>query len=961
MASNRVLNNGFESLWGSGNVLARHWTRSNTSYCYATSSDSHSGTASIYITNTDISQVNYWTSEKLAVTPNATYSCQVWAKWAGISSGSIRVRFRSYDVNGSGNYVGELTLSTTGNSSGAWVQLTGNYTIPSTGKCLDIYLALENANSSAWIYFDDVSVVNLTPGTPPDNLIINSDFEGIDGTYPAFWRRNTGTTNAGSTTGIYRSATTSLYIKQNSGDNFTREWYISEESSNGYIAIDSTKNYRFGGWLQWDKVTVENIGFRVEWMDYSDNTINISAIATNGVSTSQWMNLDSGVISPPSGAVAARVRLFNTDTVSVNATVWFDDVYFEETNQPQSSFSTRVLTYNIEGSSQSNTYCLQTIANIIAAENPDIVSLNEVYRYTLGNKQDQIIVGYLGSQWTTVFSTNDSGIGYTFGNAILSRYPIVASVNHLIQPQLGFEQRGCLEAHINVNGTMVTAFSTHWASDTEVERQLSADSCLVWLSQVPEPKLLMGDFNARSYSNPLRRMQTQYIDSIGVSAFGQINTVSNPNPTVRIDHILLPENTTIKEAHVVNYGDATVASDHRPITTLFIGGGYLKPEIPTPNRIYNSGFEYVNLDTILQWFPTNTVLCRVTTDSYTGTYSVLCKSTADMQSNKWQSNFISVTPGKTYTCSVWAKWAGITVGNMQVDFKCYTDNSSAYYSDNAIGSITIQTTGSSGGWIQLTGTYLVPTTGSAMRVILSLNSATPGAIGIYDDVSVISQQDIPENLIINNGFEGKDDGNLGYGGYWRRSTGSGNGRQDYTYYVSPTTSYWIMNPPGTNLYRRAYQAYAEVTSVGSPIIIPITIDTTKNYRFGAKLRTYCAASSGGYAQAGIQLYWYDQTNRQISITTTYLSISNNSALSAWVDLTGTIGKQNIPSGSAYTHFNIYLYSTLSFATAWFDEVYFMEDDYTPVELSRFELNISEVNQENFVDENDNNRMNLSNG
>jgi endonuclease/exonuclease/phosphatase family metal-dependent hydrolase len=947
-ASNRVLNSGFEYLTGSGNVLARHWTRSNSTYCYATSGGGigHSGNAAVYVTSTGVNQVNSWTSEKFAVTPGATYTCQVWMKWANVSAGSVKARFRCYDANGSGSYLSELTLSTTGNSSGTWVQFSGNYTVPSNGRCMDVYLATENASVGAWVYFDDVIVINPTPGTPPDNLIINGSFEGLDGTYPSFWRRNTGVTNAGWTTGFYHSATTSVYIKQNSGDNFTREWYIAEGSNLGYIAIDSTKNYRLGGWLQWDRVTVENIGIRVEWMDYSDNTISITAIATNGVNTSLWLNLDSGVVSPPAGAVAARVRLFNTDTVSISASGWFDDVYFQETNQSQSSFTVRALTYNIKGDVAN----LSQIASVIAIENPDIVGLNEVYHCSYyGGNQDEVIAGYLGNAWTSVFVPNKSGIviiyPYTFGNAILSRYPIISYSNHTIKPTLGSEQRGCLEAQVNVNGTIVNVFSTHWASDTEQERQLSAESCLVWLGQVPEPKLLMGDFNARSYSNPLRRVQTQYIDSIGVSGFGPINTVSNPNPTVRIDHIMLPENTTIKEAHVASYGDATIASDHRPVTALFVGGGYLKPDIPSPNRVYNSGFEFVSGDSARHWFATVPLVCKVTTEAHSGSYAVFCGSTSNTQIYKWYSNFIAVTPGQTYDCSVWLKWANVTTGRVKAEFKCYSSNSSAYYSDNAIGSLALETSGNSAIWSQLSGTYTVPSTGAALRVVLSVESTSPGALGIFDDVSVTNQQVLPENLIINNGFEGSDDGNLGYSAYWRRNTSSANGRQDYTYYVSPTTSYWIMNPPGSNLFRRNYQAYADVSSPGSPVIIPIAIDTNKNYRYQTKLRTYSASSSGGYAQAGIQLWWYNSSDSTISITTTYETLSNNSAISSWFDLTGTIGKQNIPTGAVYTHFNLYLFSTLSYATAWFDDVYFMEDDYTPAELSRFELSSNDLMQD----------------
>ncbi|MDI6782467.1 MAG: endonuclease/exonuclease/phosphatase family protein [bacterium] len=938
-----MLNSGFEYLWWSGDS-ARHWVSSNPTLCYATSGASvgHNSNSAMYITSTNVAQINTTTSKKFAVTPGATYTCQVWLKWGNVSAGAIRARFRCYDANGSGNYISELTLSTTGNSAGSWVQFSGNYTVPVNGRCMDVRLATENANSGAWVYFDDVLVINPTPGTPPDNLIINGDFEGIDGTYSAFWRRNNGSANAGWTTATYRSGSTSVFITQISGANFIREWYIAEGSNQGYIAIDSTKNYRFGGWLQWARVTVGNIGLRVEWMDYSDDTISITAIATNGVNTSQWLNLDSGVVSPPAGAVAARVRLFNTDTVSVSATGWFDDVYFQETNQSQSSFTVRTLTYNILGSAAD----LAQIANVIKSENPDIVGLNEVYRYTFSDKQDQVIAGYLGSEWTTVFGPNVSiPLLYSYGNAILSRYPIVSYSNYTIKPTLGNEQRGCLKAAVNVNGTIVNVFATHWAHDNDSERQLSADSCLVWMSQVSEPKLLMGDFNARTYSNPFRRVQTQYVDAVGVSAFGPTNTVSNPNPTVRIDHIFLPQHTTIKESYVVSYGDATIASDHRPVVTEFVGGGYLKPDVPAPNRVYNSGFEYISGDSARHWFSSDAALCRVTTESRSGSYAVFVRETS-----RWMSNYIAVTPGQTYDCSVWMKWQNVTGGTVRAEFKGYTANSSAYYYDTSLGSLAFQTTGNSGGWVPFTGTYTVPSTGSAMRVVLSSENSAPSALVIFDDVSVKNQADVPENLIINNGFEGQDDGGSGsYGAYWRRNTGTTNARQDYTYYVSPTTSYWIMNPPGSNLFRRNYQAFANVASPGSPVIIPIAIDTSKNYRYGVKLRTFCApTSASGYAQAGIQLGWGDANSNSLGTTTTYVTISNNSVLSPWLDLTGTIGKQNIPAGATYTHFNIYLFSTLSNATVWFDEVYFMEDDFVPVELSEFVINVYE-NEKSFIE------------
>lgn len=437
-------------------------------------------------------------------------------------------------------------------------------------------------NFQYFIIFTIILNLLVSGSIADSNLISNSDFEAIDNFQPKYWRTNSIAINSGITRTLYRSPSTSVYLSQFNIENFIQQWFTVADTFSGLISIDSTQYYQFGARMKYTAITTGNSGVRVIWYDYSNSTIAISSIATNGTQTTLWMKLDSGPVKPPSGTVAAQISLFNSDSVSRNSMVWFDDVFFRPTVPEPAPFKLRVMLYNILGSAQTTLRDLERIANIIKAENPDIVGLNEVFRTPLGN-QDQIIAGFLGSQWTTVFGLNVSstffGLTYDYGNAILSRYPIIDAINRWIPPQPGNEQRGCLQAKININGTILNAFVTHWAHNNETERRYSADSILIWMNQVAEPKILLGDLNARTYSVPLRKMQSQYMDAIGITAFGTTYTFI-PNPAIvgRIDHIFLPQNTTILESHIVSYGDALVASDHFPVVVTYSGGGTLEPD-----------------------------------------------------------------------------------------------------------------------------------------------------------------------------------------------------------------------------------------------------------------------------------------------------------------------------------------------------------------------------------------------
>lgn len=102
-------------------------------------------------------------------------------------------------------------------------------------------------------------------------------------------------------------------------------------------------------------------------------------------------------------------------------------------------------------------------ATEIKKYNPDIILLQEVDMYTdRVNQIDelQIFKNITGLQYTTFGSNIDFENG-GYGNAILSKYPILKSENY-INTKFIKENRGILYIEISINGKNVEVFNTHF-------------------------------------------------------------------------------------------------------------------------------------------------------------------------------------------------------------------------------------------------------------------------------------------------------------------------------------------------------------------------------------------------------------------------------------------------------------------------------------------------------------------
>jgi len=148
-----------------------------------------------------------------------------------------------------------------------------------------------------------------------------------------------------------------------------------------------------------------------------------------------------------------------------------------------------------------------------------------------------------------------------YGTAILSKHPILESRNTLLPRPGNGEQRGILEAVIDVNGLRVRIANTHM-STVASEQALQVTRILELLAESKEPVVLLGDLNVTPTNAALAPLWAKYKDAWKLGGVGSSFTFPGNFPDRRIDFIALSDGINVRSAEVVN----TLASDHRPYT-----------------------------------------------------------------------------------------------------------------------------------------------------------------------------------------------------------------------------------------------------------------------------------------------------------------------------------------------------------------------------------------------------------
>lgn len=262
----------------------------------------------------------------------------------------------------------------------------------------------------------------------------------------------------------------------------------------------------------------------------------------------------------------------------------------------------RVLTYNIHGWRDAfGEIDVARLARVIDASQADMVALNEVFHPLIPPGESRpaldLLAAALGME--AVF-----GVALTpqfafaplasYGNALLTRYPVLAHAGHHLTPIDGHEQRGLLEARVLLpdGKTPFSVYVTHLDHLSEAARVQQLAAAFQWtLRDRERPHLILGDFNALApadfqadpaalealkASAALGRLAAQGMEVIprllrrgysDAQAANPAPTFPADGPLVRIDYIWLsaPLAPALRWCRPWITAETAVASDHLPV------------------------------------------------------------------------------------------------------------------------------------------------------------------------------------------------------------------------------------------------------------------------------------------------------------------------------------------------------------------------------------------------------------
>ena len=231
----------------------------------------------------------------------------------------------------------------------------------------------------------------------------------------------------------------------------------------------------------------------------------------------------------------------------------------------------RLLSWNIHKGigGRDRRYSLQRIIDCIDHERPDLVCLQEVDR--LVSRSDFDDQPRFGSTLNlhSIFQANVPVATGTYGNLILSRWPVGST--HRISLKRGIRKaRGAQLVHVETPEGVIHLVNTHLGLD-ERERHWQVEALLdhhLFQPSITIPTVIAGDFN--DWRNTLAEK------SLASHGFQQVTSPpsefrSFPSwlPIGGLDKIFFRGKVTFNCARVVRTSLACIASDHLPIVVDF--------------------------------------------------------------------------------------------------------------------------------------------------------------------------------------------------------------------------------------------------------------------------------------------------------------------------------------------------------------------------------------------------------
>ncbi|MCJ7655614.1 MAG: endonuclease/exonuclease/phosphatase family protein [Dehalococcoidia bacterium] len=229
-------------------------------------------------------------------------------------------------------------------------------------------------------------------------------------------------------------------------------------------------------------------------------------------------------------------------------------------------FPVHIMTYNLHnGFNTKGKLNMEEIAQVIERNNPDIVALQEVSRgWVVSGRVDML--AWLSWRLNMPYVFGPTADQF-WGNAILSRYPILAYSRHDLPPRDLFILRGFVTALIDMgNGQQIKVINTHFhhlEGQSDI-RQLQSQTILDFLTGFSST-ILLGDLNAESTDREIAMfLRTNLRDTAAYMKPELAYTFASDNPHQRIDYIWISYDLRAVDVQV----PLSTASDHFPVVAV---------------------------------------------------------------------------------------------------------------------------------------------------------------------------------------------------------------------------------------------------------------------------------------------------------------------------------------------------------------------------------------------------------
>ncbi len=217
-----------------------------------------------------------------------------------------------------------------------------------------------------------------------------------------------------------------------------------------------------------------------------------------------------------------------------------------------------VMTYNIQnGFAANDRFDLEQIAQVIDAQEPDIVVLQEVSRgWLVTSSIDEVL--WLSHRLNMNYAFGPNSDDGLWGNVVLSRAPI-GSVERVQYDQTENLKRSVLQVEITTQAGDLWVLATHLDDPRDAGAvRLAQAHQLVAAWNHHTPALLMGDMNSDPTDPVIQTFRSAGLSDLGQNLTPDQTTSSDGR---RIDYIFGTVDIGLSDIRVLNVW----TSDHRPV------------------------------------------------------------------------------------------------------------------------------------------------------------------------------------------------------------------------------------------------------------------------------------------------------------------------------------------------------------------------------------------------------------